>query len=207
MSMATLDYYLRKAIRYCGGTQKDLARRIGVKPGKISYLLNYARKINMKDAVKIELAVEGTIKWYQLMEFEYIQIKQAWKDSVANAIHLISNKASFSEKIKQAMEYERDLGLRQGKRTDLTLRENSHEVSGRTDEIVVKLFDIGSAWTYRQAKKVILKGCPELIQAMDAGLAVYLAAGLTRYPPEKQRWILSLSKKEVIAYAKGKIRS
>ena len=51
------DYYLRQAIRYCGGKQKILAKRINVKPGKISYLLNYALKMKMEDAVKIELAV------------------------------------------------------------------------------------------------------------------------------------------------------
>ena len=44
------DRWLLKAIRYCG-SQKQLAARIGVKPEKVSYWLNYARKISLENCL------------------------------------------------------------------------------------------------------------------------------------------------------------
>ena len=47
----------------------------------------------------------------------------------------------------------------------------------------------------------MLDGIFELIKAMDNWLPVYLAAALTQYPREKQRWIFTLAQKEIRAYA------
>jgi DNA-binding transcriptional regulator YdaS (Cro superfamily) len=198
------DVYLRKAIGYCGGRQKDLAKRIKVKPGKISYMLNYARKIKMEDAVKIELAVNGKIQWHHFMESEYQKVRRDWEEKIIDRIGKYQSEiVPLSEKIYQAMEYEKQQGNRRGQRSDLQLRKNSCEVMGRTDKSVAKLFRIGSAWTYRQAKKVVTLGVPELIERMNQKkLKIWVLAILANCPPEEQREKLTQSDEEIIAYAK-----
>ena len=200
----THDYFLRRAIKYCGGKQKDLAARIKVKPCKISYMLNYACKIKMEDAVKIELAVDGAVKWYQLMEDDYHKIKEEIKEKFHYTFNTDDGtSSSFSEIMKKAMEYEKQLGKHQGRRTDL-LREHSHEVLvGRTERHVAQLFHLGSEWTYRQAKKVMTTGIPELIKRLDQKhLKISVAAILARCSPEEQRAILLKSDKEIVVWVK-----
>ena len=197
-------YLLRKAIRYCGGKQKHLAKKMKVKPGKISYMLNYARKIKMEDAVKLQLAVDGHIKWHQLMDSEYKDIKNEYKNKIFPSMD-DDNLATitFSEKVRQAMNYEKQYGKRQGQRNDLKLCENSHKVNWRTDHEIAKLFQIGSEWTYRQAKKVITKGIPELIDRMNQKkLKVWVLAILSGCSPDEQRENLCKTDKEIIAYVK-----
>ena len=164
---------------------------------------NYSKNINLLDALKIELASKGAVKWYLFMDNIDEKIKQRIeKGAVFHNPRAENNKNYLSQKILKAIQYENKLGLRQGKRSDLKLRANcSNEVNGRTDKKIAKLFNIDSAWAYRQAKKVILLGCPELIQAMDEWLSVSSAAKLTRYSLEKQRSILRLTQKEIISYA------
>lgn len=57
--------------------------------------------------------------------------------------------------------------------------------------------------TYRDAKYVLQRGSPELIQAMDRQcIAISTAAQLLRYSPQEQRQILTHNNKEIIAYAR-----
>jgi DNA-binding transcriptional regulator YdaS (Cro superfamily) len=64
--LTMFDYWINKAIRYCG-SQKKLARRMGMKPERISYLLNTARKISIEDAILIEQTTDNTVSRYQLL--------------------------------------------------------------------------------------------------------------------------------------------
>lgn len=59
-------------------------------------------------------------------------------------------------------------GTRQGQRTDLVENSTKFE-KGRTDEIAANGGGFGSKDTYRAAQKVVQKGTPELVQAMDEG--------------------------------------
>ena len=70
-----LDYYISKAIRCCG-SQRKLARKMGVKPERVSYLLNSARKISIEDAILIERATDNKISRHQLLHGLNPVIKQ-----------------------------------------------------------------------------------------------------------------------------------
>lgn len=62
-----------------------------------------------------------------------------------------------------AKEVEIELGNRQGQRTDLEPCKNFAGVNEkRTDEIAAEKTGFGNETTYRQAKKVVDEGTPEL---------------------------------------------
>lgn len=73
------DRWLLKAIRYCG-SQKKLATRIGIKPERISYWLNYARKISLENALLIEKATDGTIDHRHFLHYHQAQLSNQFKE-------------------------------------------------------------------------------------------------------------------------------
>lgn len=87
---------------------------------------------------------------------------------------------------------EAKLGKRQGQRNDLSLRRNLDEVTGRTDQWVACLLQIGSKDSYRQLKKVNKNGIRALIAVMDEEkISLSAAAEIAALSPEIQQQILS----------------
>jgi DNA-binding transcriptional regulator YdaS (Cro superfamily) len=197
------DYAFVMAVKRFG-TLKKLAKEIGVEHTVLLYQRNHARSVDLRIALKIEIATDYEVRWYHLTEEKDKKIICRLEGNHPTADVALPSEKSFSERVFEAMSYEAELGNRRGKRTDLLLRENSHEVFGRTDKEVAKKFSIGSEWTYRLAKKVMQKGTFELIKAMDNGLSVSSAAVLAEEPHEQQRRILNLTKKEILTYARGR---
>lgn len=85
-----------------------------------------------------------------------------------------------SERVAIAEAVAREIGSRQGQRTDIRasqLPQNLGEVRGReTAAIAAKKAGFGNPETYRQAKSVVVAAVPELVQAMDAGRVSISAA-------------------------------
>lgn len=104
-----------------------------------------------------------------------------------------------SERVAIAEAIKAEIGNRQGQRTDLDaekpteipdgeLRKNFSEVGKRTEDIAAEKAGFGNRATYRQARTVVEKAEPALVQAMDRGeIAVSTAATLAGAPAEVQR--------------------
>ena len=105
-----------------------------------------------------------------------------------------------SERVAIAKAVEEEIGNRRGRRTDLKVQglgdllptelpENFPEVSGKeTRQIAAEKAGFGNETTYRQAKTVVEKADPALVQAMDAGaIAIGTAAKLASAPTEIQQ--------------------
>ncbi|MFM2322172.1 MAG: hypothetical protein RLZZ225_325 [Pseudomonadota bacterium] len=93
------------------------------------------------------------------------------------------------------------LGNRQGPRVRKPFRRNFDEIKGRTDEMIASLLGFGCKDSYRHAEKIQLLGSPELTKAVNEGrLRTSTAALLTRFTHKKQRKILTLNKKEILAF-------
>ncbi len=199
-----LDYWISKAIRYCG-SQKKLARKMGVKPERVSYLLNSARKISIEDAILIERATDNTVSRHQLLQGLSTVLKQQL-DSHSFTIHHLP----ISERVKQGIAYEEALKTQERKKIDQNnrqksslARQNFDAKKYRSDVMAAKYVALGNHQSYREAKRVIELGCASLIRAMDEKIiGISTAARLTQYPTEEQKRILSLSHKEIVAYAK-----
>lgn len=195
------SYGFTLAIKYFGSL-KQLRLRAGIKHGKVVYMRNHANKINLMDALKIEIASNGAIRWYYFIDKIDEKIKRRIEEGASSPTKLSIPEKKLSQRVFEAIEYENQLGSRQGKRNDLQLRLHSNEVQGRTAKNIANKFQIDSEWSYRQAKKVLLMGCYELIQEMDNGMAVSLAAKIARYPHKKQRLLLTMHYSEIIFYIK-----
>lgn len=97
---------------------------------------------------------------------------------------------TISERVAIGEALESYLGNRQGQRTDIELPENFPEVEQgkETREIVAARAGFGNNATYRQAKEVISKADPMLIEAMDRGqIAISKASQLVEQPVEFQQ--------------------
>ena len=162
-------------------------------------------------AIKIEGAVNGKISRVQLTsELDKKLINQLKTES-----EMIQNnrpQLTFIEKVALGLAHEEALGNRKGVRSDLLLRENFPEVSthsvnlldekilrpGKTEEIAAQLAGFGNYKTYQQAKKIVQWGIPELITAVEKGLAISRAVKIISHSPEKQRYFLNLDRPVMI---------
>jgi len=87
-----------------------------------------------------------------------------------------------SERVAIGKQIEKILANRQGQRNDLRGKDlqlvgYDPQVAGeKTRDVVAQRAGFGSARSYKSAKKVTEKGAPELIEAMDTGLASISAA-------------------------------
>jgi hypothetical protein len=114
-----------------------------------------------------------------------------------------------SERVAIANAIEKQVGNRQGQRTDKTLRGKIPEVAPgkRTREIAAEKSGFGNDKTYRQAANVVLNGTQRLVQAMDDGrVSISAASILTDADPEEQDAIVELDEKAILQAAK-EIRS
>src|SRR6516225_7787676 len=108
-----------------------------------------------------------------------------------------------SERVAIARAIERQVGNRQGQRTD-QLRGKIPEVAPgkRTREAAAEKAGFGNDKTYRQAAKVVESGTARLIQAMDGGRVSISAAALLAYAdPDEQNRILDLDAKAILQAA------
>lgn len=190
---------LHKAIRSGGGSQSALARRSGLKREKINYLLNRTNKISLEDAIIIEEATDGVVSCLELAT----ELDSRVRRRLEGVFMPSQSTKTISERVQSALAIENSLGGRQGHRTDLPLRKKIYEVAGRTDSEAAKRVGFKNHMTYRQAKRVVLQGVPELIRAMDAEkIAISTASLITSYTPDEQRKIVLLDKKSIITAAK-----
>jgi len=126
------------------------------------------------------------------------------RDVIRGNLSLVALLQAFpiSEKVAIGMAIERELGSRQGKRTDLQLVEESPQVRGiKTRKVAATLAGFKNDFLYRQAKVVIKKGLPSLIQVMDYQLcSIAQAEKMALLPKQHQHIVLSrmLSQKKPI---------
>ena len=206
------EYGLAMAIQYFNNSVTKMSECTGINIDRLNYLRNRnARKILLEEALIIDVEIEGAVRWYQLVPQVDSRVKLRINGkTVLTAVGQpnLSDSRPFSQRVFEAMAYEEKyLKQRQGQRTDLQLRENSHEVGGRTDRYLVTTFLLGSEWNYRKAKKVMQGGIFELIQSMDDWLPISLAVALTLHSREEQEKIFKeKTKDEVIAYARSLIK-
>lgn len=109
-----------------------------------------------------------------------------------------------SERVAIAKTIEKQVGNRQGQRTDRQLRGKIPEVTPgkRTRETAAEKAGFGNDKTYRQAAKVVTNGTPRLIQAMDEGrVSISAASILSDADPDDLEAILELDEKAILQAA------
>ena len=151
-----------------------LLQPIGITPGK--ELIFGERRIK---------AVGELLGWDRI---EAKTIKLASMTIGEHAENQIRKDFTASERVAIGETLEAEVGSRQGKRTD-KLVENFPQVppGQKTREAAAKKAGFGNETTYRQAKKVTHKGTPELVEAMDSGLAPSVAAKAADLPKREQK--------------------
>lgn len=97
-----------------------------------------------------------------------------------------------SERVAIGRAIEESIGSRQGQRSDLKpvqcVAEVRIEPGQKTRDVVAKRVGFGNPETYRQAKTVVDKGAPELVEAMDKReVSISAAAQIAKQPVEEQR--------------------
>ena len=161
------NYWVNKAIGYCR-SQKKLAKRMGVHPERVSYLLNTARKISIEDALLIEKATDNHVTRYHLLGKLKPSVRRQL-DKNSSSIHVLP----ISERVKQGIAYEETLknqkiNKNSGKndRDGIPPCQNFDTKKYRSDALAAKCVAFGNHQSYREAKKVIQLGCANLIKAM-----------------------------------------
>ena len=131
---------------------------------------------------------------HQSLGLETIQARVIQVQSLLQAEHdenELRKGFTASERVAIAEAIKAEIGNRQGQRTDLTVPvENFPQIEPgqKTREAVAKAAGFGNDATYRQAKTVVEKAEPALVQAMDKGeIAISTAATLASAPAEVQR--------------------
>jgi len=97
-----------------------------------------------------------------------------------------SEKVAIARAIEEELKVkaaERQIALAGTRKEDCAdLSNNCYEgQKGRSDEIAAEKAGFGSHMTYRRAKRVVDKGVPELVEAMDAGRREKARTGRARY--------------------------
>lgn len=109
-----------------------------------------------------------------------------------------------SERVAIAAAIQRQIGSRQGQRTD-RLRGKVPEVppGTRTRETAAERAGFGNDKTYRQAARVVQHGTPGLIRAMDAGtVSISAASLLAGVGADEQDAVLELDEKAILRAAR-----
>ena len=137
---------------------------------------------------------ERRYRAFEKLGMETIPARIVHVDSLLQAEHAeneIRKDFTASERVAIAKAVDEEIGNRQGQRTDRAepLQNFAEVAPGQTTrEAVAKAAGFGNAETYRQAKTVVDKADPALVQAMDKGeIAISTAAILTKATPEEQR--------------------
>jgi hypothetical protein len=152
--------------------------------------------MRLEDVFKIEAATNGLITWFHLAGCINLKIKR-----LLTGENKVICELRISERVGLGMAHDKEIGLRQGMRSDLKPRENFPR--GHTEALAAIYCGLGNYKTYRQAKRVVELGAHELIQAMDnKRVAISAAAQLTSLSKDKLHIILRLDKKGTIVEVK-----
>ncbi len=123
---------------------------------------------------------------------------------------------TVSERVAIGKAIEEKIGSRQGQRTDKVIPQsmifsgkelvpNSAQVEkgDKTREIAAQKAGFGGRESYREAKKVVNQGTPELIDAVDTGkLSIHAASAIADAPGDEQKNILDLSETQILEKAR-----
>ncbi len=206
----THRHWLQVAINFCGG-RGNLAQLIGVDTPRITDWLNHGNTISLENAIKIEYATQGAVNRLQLTPHLDKKLRNQIKAEY-EAAQNARPPLGFKQRVTLGLAIETALGVRKGVRSDRLLREKFPKVEdngddffssqqlhkGRTAEIANHYARLGSYKSYQKAKKIVQLGVPELIDAMDHDFPIDRAVKIVQYPPERQRYLLSLSDKQMI---------
>jgi DNA modification methylase len=110
-----------------------------------------------------------------------------------------------SERVQIAKAIERQIGKRQGQRTDKQLVQKIAQVGPgeKTRDKAAEKAGFGNHETYRQAAKVVQNGTSKLIHAMDSGrVSISAAAILADADDDEQEAILELDERAILKAAK-----
>jgi ParB family transcriptional regulator, chromosome partitioning protein len=111
---------------------------------------------------------------------------------------------TMSERVAIGRAVEESLGERRGRPSEEN-PQHVAEYSGReTRDIAAGKSGFGNAETYRQAKAIVEKGTPELVEAVDRGdVSIRAAAELSRLPVPEQREIVAAGSRAVVEAARA----
>ncbi len=111
---------------------------------------------------------------------------------------------TVSERVAIGTAVEAELGERRGRPSEEN-PQNLAEYSGReTRDIAAGKSGFGNGESYRQAKAIVEKGTPELIEAVDRGdVSINAGAQVARLPEPEQREILASGPKAAIEAARA----
>jgi len=175
------------------GTQKAVAKAIGVRFQKINYWLNHAKTVPTK---YLSLML-GLLRTYGIVPTDQVITLQD-----------VVGFVPVSERIKLAVAFATQQGERRGRRSQKIninhseKRHPSDRFEGRTDDFLAKQYGFRNRKTYRQALEVTNSEFVELIAAMnnqtcEIWQAHYLLLNLSE---SEQRDLLKEGKAAISAY-------
>ena len=105
---------------------------------------------------------------------------------------------TVTERLEIAQRIAERMGARQGQRNDIGTSGNISRSKGYTRDIAAKQSGLGSGKTLEAAKKVVEKGTPELVKAMDEGkVSIHAAAAIATLPEATQRHVDYTNKAQI----------
>jgi ParB family chromosome partitioning protein len=111
---------------------------------------------------------------------------------------------TMSERVAIGASVEAALGERRGRPPENVQNFAQLPTGEKTRDIAAERAGFGNAETYRQAKSIIEKGTPELVEAVDRGdVSVSAAAEVARLPEQEQRKIVAAGPKAVVEAARA----
>jgi ParB family chromosome partitioning protein len=111
---------------------------------------------------------------------------------------------TVSERVAVGRAVEESLGERRGRPKENVQNLAQLPAGGKTRDIAAEKSGFGNAESYRQAKAIVEKGTPELIEAVDRGyVSISAAAELSRLPRPEQCEIVAGGPKAVIEAARA----
>ena len=171
--------------------QEGLLQPIGV-TDKLELVFGERRLRAHKDILKLKTILARIVDVSSIIAGEYAEIE-------------IRKDFTPSERVAIGKAIERQIGKRQGQRTDRQPvgKVPQVEPGKKTREAAAEKAGFGNDKTYRQAAKVVQNGTPTLIQAMDEGrVSISAASILVDADADEQEAILELDEKAILQAAK-----
>lgn len=203
---------LMKAIQHFGGSQTKLAQAIGERPKKVMYWLNHAKRIPFDAAIAIEKATQGLVSCYDLAPHARKNYQPSGNQENTYGLSQ-SSQMTISERVQVGLHFEKQLGYRQGKGSDLPsvqelyknqqllevpkteLRRKCAQVKGKTSALAAQEAGFSSRDSYLRAKKVAQYGLFQLVALMDTKqISIAAAARIAGLPPKEQENALKQEK-------------
>ncbi len=198
------EWIMRQLIKHMK-TQTAVAKALGKSKQVFNYWLNHSNKVPFDQYLSMKILLK-----------HYTNPKDKVILSATDESELVvtSQSLAISQRVFLALEYvKKNKQKKQGsmhKEIENNLSKDRNcdkSLKGRIDTIVALRYGFHSKDTYLRAKKVVLSGIPNLIEAMDQDqISIYQAAQIAQFEPPQQFELLSKSKKEITAYIK-KIKS